>query len=233
MSIQLVSGLPGIGTVVRTAPKIIFRDGQFRAFFSGGRFISGSKSRDVTNTSNLDVLQCGTLMGKITTGGQYRPSIIAKTTAAYTSGGTTLTVSAAAATEVARLIALSITTFKLTGPPTAAGTVAATAVTASAASGTSITVSDLGVNKVTDSILTPADGSETPLTIIAADTGIKVTDQDGVSQDQEFPIMPISGTIIEANIINWPADTSTRTYLRGLLFNAAGADFKFDAIWLA
>src|SRR5690242_10014165 len=68
--------------------------------------LKGSLSRD-TGETPTDHIRAGILVGKITASGLYRPSIIGLSNASYTSGATSLTVVAAVATEIARLIALA------------------------------------------------------------------------------------------------------------------------------
>lgn len=142
-----INGLPGPGSVREALHRLIFRDGVISGFYSTGRIINGTLSRDPGNTGNLDVLRAGLLMGKVTASGLYAPSILGVTTGALTSTGTTVTASAAVVTELVRRIGAT-GTFKLTGPPTASGTVRTLTATYSAASSTNITITALGVNEV-------------------------------------------------------------------------------------
>lgn len=212
------TSVPGIRSDRTYTPREILWTATGAVYLPAGRVINGSLSRDPLNTGDLSTLRPGLLMGKTTTGGKYRPSIVGVSTAAYADNDTTITVSAATATEIARLKAelgggdLSM---KFIGPPTAAGTVAATAITVTAVGATTITVGDLNLAKVTGSLLTLADGSETPKGIL--DSHIRVTDIDGNNLDAQLAKLLVAGIIDETQIINWPADASTRTYLLGLL----------------
>ncbi len=225
-------GLPGIGTARTASHRSIFLQ-RSENFLAQGRWIDGTKSRDPGNVGDPQVLRAGLIMGKITSGGLYAPTILGVTSGAYTSGGTTLTVSAAQAVEIARRIGSSGTaTLKAVGPPTAAGTVAATAVTFSAVNQTTgaLTVTSLGVDKVAGTFITAADGSETPLSFIPDwDYGVRVTDIDGTSlATVDFPKLPVSGIIDSSQFINWPSDTSLRAWIVANLNAAFGGQFIFD-----
>jgi hypothetical protein len=112
----------------------------------GGGVIDGTKTRDVFNTTDVTRPQPGLLMGKVTSGGKWAPSVIGVTGAAYASG-TSLTISAATTTEILRRIGAS-GTFKIVGPPAASGVARSTTVTYSGASGTTATITALGANQV-------------------------------------------------------------------------------------
>ena len=228
-----IPGLPGLRTVITSTPRIVFKGGVFDYMtLPQGKLIDGANSRDPGNTGNTNVLRAGLLMGKITSGGLYAPTILGVTTGAYTSGGTTLTVSAAQAAEIVRRVGSSGTgTLNCIGPPSAAGTVAKTAVTFSAVNTTTgdITVTSLGVNKIAGSFITAADGSETPLTLIPDTHGWLVTTPDGQTNVTiPFPQLPIAGTIISSQIINWPTDTSLQAWVRTNLSTASFGKFVFD-----
>lgn len=228
-----VVGLPGLSSVITSTPRIVFKGGVFDYMcLPQGKLIDGSKARDSGNTGNLNVLRAGLLLGKITSGGLYAPTILGVTSGSYTSGGTTLTVSAAQAVEIARRVGTSGTgTLKAIGPPTAAGTVASTSVTFSAINTTSgaITVTSLGVDKIAGTFITAADGSETPIVLIPDTHGILVTTPDGgTNLTVPFPQFPIAGTIISSQIINWPTDTSIQAWIRTNLSTASAGKFVFD-----
>ena len=142
-----VGGLPGFQTARVATPRIIFRDGMISGWLSGGKIIDGTKSRDIGNTGNIDVLRAGLLMGKITTSGKYANSFIGVLGSAYNGSGTSLTVSAAVATEIIRRIG-STGTLTLTGPPAANGTVSQKTATFSAVGATTVTITALSANEV-------------------------------------------------------------------------------------
>lgn len=139
-------GRPGIGTALSAVRRNVSRNGALD-FYPAGGTIKGTKARDPGNSDTTLNLRPGLVMGKITSGGYWANSILGLTNGALTGTGTTLTVAAAVVTELVRRVGAS-GTFKLTGPPTAAGTVRTLTVTYSAASGTSITITALNVNEV-------------------------------------------------------------------------------------
>ncbi len=223
MSIIPVYGLPGLRSEITATPRIVFGHPGWESDLSGGKIISGADSRDPGNTGDINVLRAGLLMGKITTTGEYAPSFVGVTTGAYTSGGTTLTVSAAQALELLRLVGTSGTAELVAiGPPTANGTVAVTDITHSnivAATGV-ITVTSLGVDKVAGTFIAVKDGRQNPLTMISdrPGYGIRVTDMANADIDVEFAHFPIAGVVISANLLPvWPSDTSLQDFIRDKL----------------
>lgn len=228
-----ITGLPGFRTERNATYRRIRRTSAGAQYEPGGVVIDGTYSGDAGNTGNVDVLRPGKLMVKKASGGIWRNFIIGKSTAAYVDNDTTITVGAATATEVARLIAAAGAAVDLAfiGPPSAAGTVAATAISVTAASGTTLTIADLNLAKVTDSLIALPTSAYTAGTFGFIDdgTGVKLSDQDGVRANQPYATLLTGGYIDESQIIDWPADTSTVTYLKGLL-NVAGSGygFRFD-----
>jgi len=223
---------PGLGTARTATPRRLFLAGG-PVLFPGGRVFDGSLSRDPLNVGDIDVLRAGVVMGKITATGLYAPSIIGVLPSAHDSSGTTLTsltVGVANATEIVRRIGSS-GTFKLIGPPSAGGTVAATAVTFSAVNTTTgvVTITDIAVNKIAGTFITSDDGSETPLGLIADEYGIKVTDVDDADIDGPFNLA-IGGIVDASQIVNYPSDTALIAWLKGKLNDetAGGAGFTFD-----
>lgn len=219
---------PGIAAARTATHRALFLQ-RSETFLAGGRFIDGSKSRDPGN-SDIAVLRIGTLMGKITSGGAYAPSVLGQTTNAEAAGSTAIEAAPAVVTELVRRIGAS-GTFKLTGPPTAGGVTLSETVTYSAASGTSITVTALANAFVAGSFIQPTDGSETPLSMIP-DTegyGVLVTDRDGASiTNVEFPRMPVSGIIDASQLLPWPSDVSLQAWIVARLNDAFGGQFVFD-----
>lgn len=214
--------MPGIGTTKTATPRQIFLNSDRVQYMPGGKVIDGTLSRDTGNTGDVDVLRAGLLMGRTTTGGQYRPSILGVTTAAVTAGATTsLTVGAAVATEVARLITAAAGNVSLyvTGPGAANGIVVQSAVTATAASSTTITISSVSLpNIISGAFIQPADGAEEPITFIPDQWGLKVTDENSANMDRPFPLVPLSGGVIDSSqIVFWPSDTSLRAFIMDAL----------------
>lgn len=230
-----ITGLPGYRTAVAHTPRRVRRSQQDVAYREGGGVINGSLSGDASNTSYLDVLRPGKVMARQSSGGKYRNAIWGKSTAAYADNDTTITVSAATATEIARIKAAAgggdLSAY-FVGPPSAAGTVAATAITITAVGATTITVGDLNLNKVTDSLIIPADLTDGTWCLVDDGDEIKLSDELNNRVDQPFPRPLIGGHIDTAQIIDYPADASTKTWLKGKLSTTDGeAKFHFmDAI---
>jgi hypothetical protein len=230
--------LPGVATGQSITPRNIFTSQQANQVHWEPTFasIDGTNSRDTGNTPT-NLLRAGLILGVVTATKKYRNSIIGITTANAAGAATSVSVPAAVATEVARLItnnggaAISI---KLIGPPAAAGAVATVSVTCSAAAGTTLTVSALGAAVAAGSLVCPADGSQTMVTINDAQYGIDVTDRNGSNLDQRLPRFLRGGDLIAASIINLSVDdfgnavdTSVTTFIKAQL-KAAGL-YTFDS----
>lgn len=225
------SSKPGYQTAKTFTPRLIRRN-SMPVYLDGGVPINAAYSGDASNTSNVDVLRPGTVMCKQSSGGKYRNWIWGKSTAAYADNDTTITVGAATATEIARIKAAAgggNLTALFVGPPTAAGTVAATAITITAVGATTITVGDLNLNKVTDSLICCDDQIDGSFCLMDNDDHIKLTDDQNTRVDQLFERPLIGGTIDVSQIVHWPADTATQAYLLAKL-NATGGigNYRFD-----
>jgi len=229
-------GTPGRGTERTLTPRHVFMVGP--DLLAKPVIISGAVSRDPLHTSNIDILRAGLLLGKITASGKYAPSILGVTTAVYngatSSDATSITVSAATATELVRRIGSS-GTFKLTGPPAASGTVATATITFSAVNTTTgvITVTETETDFIAGSFIQPTDGSETILTIIpdvSAQDGLAVYDRRTLAnKDVQLPNIPVGGCIDASQIINYPSDSSLKAYVKAALrVNAPGLVFDDD-----
>lgn len=218
-------GRPGIGAALTAQRLNVSRNGTL-GFFPGGGTIEGTVSRDPGNTDIFN-LRPGLLMGKITSGGFYAPSIIGVLTDAVSADYTSLTVSAAqAAYLVSRIGATG--TLRVVGPPTANGTVATytTTYTAVNTSTGAVTISSgTKAALAAGSFVVPNDGSQTPITFIPDGYSHVVPDN---SADIEFPMIPVSGVVDVANLIPWPTDTSLRTWIRTNLSTASGGKFVFS-----
>lgn len=235
MSYQNTFGLPGPQTAHAQVYNTVRLNNQGVKYLPGGRVIDASESRDPLNTGYLTTLRPGMVMGMITATGLYAPSIIGLTTANYTSGGTSLTVSPATAVEIVRRLGSSGTA-KLTSSVDATTAVVPASdqrtLTYSAVNVTTgvLTITSTGVDVVAGSIIGGIDGSAAPLCIIDDGDGIKVTDQDGNNVDQPFPFALIGGTVNTDNIINYPiaANTALVAWLKGKLNNASSNGFVFN-----
>ncbi len=226
-----IRGLPGIRAITPWEPRNIFL-GNWEYFLPGGKIIDGANSRDSGNTGYLQVLRAGLLMGKASSGGKYRPSILGISQNAYTSGGTTITVTAAQAVEINRRIGAS-GNLTYIGPPSAAGTVAIISSVAYSAINTStgaITVTSLGVNLIAGGFVCATDGTHLPLTFIPPGSGVDVFDQSLVTGiDVPFERMPIGGTIQSDQLLPaWPSDTSLQQWLCDQLSKSSQGKFTFS-----
>lgn len=221
-----VNRRPGIGSDKTATPRLVCLAGAM--LLPGGGVLDGSESRDPLNTGDLDSLRAGIVLGKVTASGFYAPSILGVLTAAYTS--TSMTVSAATAVEIVRRIGSS-GTFKVTGPPSAAGTVATTTITFSAVDTSTgvITITDPGdLDCIAGSFIQPTDGSETPLAILSDGYPIKVTDSDGTTElDVGAANILIGGHLDASQIVNYPSDASLKTWLKVTKLNAV-CQFTYD-----
>jgi hypothetical protein len=179
--------VPGTYTGNTFQTRNIFRELSTRQYFPSLAIIDSTLTRDI-GSSPTSLLRAGLILGKVTTGGKYRNSIIGLTNGAISAATvTSVTVAAATATELARLIAVAggNVTARIFGPPSAAGTNAATTITVTAASGTTLTVSSVALPAYVDkSLIQATDGSQTPVTVIGDPAGIDVNALDGSNIDQ-------------------------------------------------
>jgi len=227
-----VPGLPGIGSDKTATPRTVALGGRLSTL-PGGIIIDGSESRDPLNTGDVDVLRAGILLGKRTANSLFAPSIIGVLSEAYDKDGseaTQLTVSAATATEIVRRIGTS-GTLKVTGPPTAAGTVAVQTATFTSVNTTTgvIVIVALAADAIAGSFIQPTDGSETIRTMVPDGFGVKVTDEDDSDIDVSIPSpgAVVGGLLDASQIVNWPSDTSLVAYLKAAL-RAVGTGYVFD-----
>jgi hypothetical protein len=222
-------GLPGAKAArAATHKRVLVREEGKITLPKGLIVIDAGLSRDPTNTGALHTLQPGVLLGKITTGGKYRPSIIGVLTVAYDKDGsdkTSMTVAAATAVELNRLTGGS-GTFILTGPATAGGQVVTETITFSAINTTTgvITVTAGTSDHVVGSFLQPTDGAATPVCVIGDGWGIKVTDQDE-ADTSDVPLQNglVGGVIDSSQIVNWPSDAGLILWVMTVLNGGAVA----------
>lgn len=221
--------IPGVATGNSLVARNIFANLTNREWNPSMIQIDGSLSRD-TGSTPVDLLRMGLLMGKITTGGKYRPTAVGVLNGAITATTyTSLTVAAAVATEVARLIAVAAgnVSMQLFGPPSAAGTNAATAFTATAASGTTITISSVSLPAYVDkSLIQLVDGSQTPIVPLADEAGIDVMDSGGTSINQFLARYLrgadlIASQLVVGNAAMTDLDASLQTWIKQTLNGAA------------
>ncbi len=196
----------------------------------GYRVLDGVRSGDPLQ-SPTSVVGGGRPLGRITSGGKYRPWYVGLTNAAASSGATSITVTAAVATEMARLIAAGGTqSVVFIGPPSAAGTVAVlAAVNCTAASSTTLTVAAIGANLASGSLICINDGSQTVRGLQADGWGLDCLDEDGARIDAQLRLL-IGGHVDPTRIPDYSSmDTSVQTYLKTQLKTVGPFTFTDDA----
>lgn len=209
MPITQIVGRPGIGAARTSAYRNVFREQDSTRHMTGGDLIDGA-SRDPFNAEDPFLLQPGLLMGRVTASKEWRPTILGVSANAYTAGGTTITVTAAAAAAiVARVGATGNLSYY--GPPAASGTGALLGPIAFSAVNTTtgaVTTATLGANLVAGGLVVAGDGSEVPRSVIGDGWGVQT---DGT--DMDWPHVPVAGVIDSAKILGWPSDTSIQAYI--------------------
>lgn len=143
-----VFGRPGILRTATASYRNVFRNFDAKYYPGSELIIDGTKTRNPFTTRTTD-LQPGLLLGQITASKKLANAVLGVTQGAITGAATSLTLTAAQATELVRRVGTT-GTFKLTGPPTAAGTVRTLTVTYSAVNTTTgvVTITALGVSDV-------------------------------------------------------------------------------------
>lgn len=210
----VLNGLPGMPVAQTVNYRRILRQGEY-TYLASSKTIDSTKARDWNNPDITTVLEAGLLMGKITTGGLYANSILGVSKNAYTSGGTTITVSVASAVEIVRRIGNS-GNLNYAGPPTANGTMAVLGPIAFSAVNTTtgaITTSTLAANMVAGGLVLPTDGSQNPITFIPDGYPVNLLNNLGVAVNVPFAKIPIAGVVQFSQILNWPTDTSIEAWI--------------------
>lgn len=221
---NLSIGRPGVGALAVAASGFVFTSGQDVEYLVGGRIIDGTLARDPGN-DDPTTLRPGLLMGRVPGTGKYANAVYGKTLAAISAGATSFSLSALAAVEFVRRNGGSTGSVVIVGPPTAGGTVAAQTVTVTAVNTTTgVFTGTVPAAVVTDSAVTPTDGTGVPITVIGDGYGYIIP----TTGDAEWPRVPVEGQIDETRLIDWPADVASRAYLRNQLSTLAGAKFTFS-----
>lgn len=230
----------GIGNTRTAGTKNIWHQANGQKYAAGNLIVDSTGSFDSTNTGDTRVLSPGTIMGKITTGGLYRPAILATTITSATaaSGATALTLA-----NAAQAVALSAnaftnpTTLSCVSAPTGTGTVATLSVTVIAINTTTgvLTVGGIAAAIAGGSILAPTDGSLTPRGVL--DEYVNLLDEAAVDTDPPLSRLAISGVLKTGSLVNATSTllgASVYTWLKGQLSNASqGPEFQFDDTFTA
>jgi len=138
-----INRTPGWGTTVDSEYRRIWWNVTNKRIIPQGMVLDGTKARDPDNTGYTNILRAGTILGKITSGGKLAPSIIGQTDAAYNGTGTSITVTAGVALEIARRIGAT-GSILLVGPPVAGGLVRTKKVAFTAVGATTLTIAAQG-----------------------------------------------------------------------------------------
>jgi hypothetical protein len=230
MPLPPIFNVPGVQSDRTATQRRVMKQSTYE-MIAGGGVINGATARDPGNTSDVDKLRAGMLMGLITATDQWSPSLFGVTTNAEAVGATTIEAAAGVITELVRRVGAS-GTFLMVGPPTANGVVDSETVTYSAASGTAITATALTKAFVAGSFIMPNDGSQNMISLIPDGYPVKVTDGDAASIDVEWPCIPIGGVLDSSQIVNWPSDTSLQAYIMARLNGGGGSRFVFDHVFM-
>lgn len=208
---EVFTGMPGVSVEKIARHRTVTADG-FLEMQPGGIILDYTKMRD-TDNPDLDPLRlrAGIMIGKATTGGKYANSVIGALQAAVAAAATTLTLTALQAGEIVRRQGAS-GTFKLTGPPAAAGTVATQTVTYSAVNTTTgvVTCTALSAAAVAGSFAQPTDGTEAMITFLPDGWEVVLP----TTGDLPLPNLPIGGYIDGAKLLPYPVDVSIRAWVK-------------------
>jgi len=192
-----------------------------------GSYIVAAETRDPSNDPAF-YLQAGMPMGKLSTGG-FAPSTVGGSTVAYTSGGTTLTVSVASAIELDRRLGSS-GTFQIWGQD--GDTVIKKNVTFSAVNtgNGEITVVDIGDDLDVGAWVQVKDGSENIRTIYDGfnrGNPERLTNWN-TNDNQDLQFKPaMEAWVIDSAVTFWPAEGAFRDDLYASL-NVNGKFFSYD-----
>jgi hypothetical protein len=218
---SIPQGKPGVVGNYVSQPREVFYSGrEFAQFWAPPVTIDGTNSGNPANAPYTWLLWAGMPMGRITATAKYANSILGLTSAAVASGATSVTTDVNTAAEIVRRFGAS-GTFKLTGPPAAAGTVAVQVVTYSAVNTTTgaITCTALSAAAVANSLIQPTDGSENILTLLCETNGLQIVDQTHTNRVDVFcsRLLAGGGTINTGMILNYPTDPSLKTFVKASL----------------
>lgn len=224
---------PGYYTGNTLSVRRVFTDQSKASIAVGNYLIDSAKTRDLGNT-DITQLRAGLLMGKVTSGGKYANSIIGVTGALHDTSAVTTTfggssvLTAAIVTEIQRRIGTS-GTFRIIGPPTAAGTVAVETVTFSGiASSTTLTITATSADFAAGSIIAANDGTHIPATLIGNEHGVALTlVSSGSVNDQLLAPFYTGGDVDVDQIVNYSSlDASVKQWVKDQL-RGTYANFTF------
>jgi hypothetical protein len=219
--LSIPQGKAGVVGNFISQPREVFYSGrQFAQFWAPPVTVDGTNSSNPLNAPYTWLLWAGQLLGRVTATGKYANSVLGLSTAAAAASATSITTDVNTAAEIVRRIGAS-GTFKLTGPPAAAGTVATQVVTYSAVNLSTgvITCSALSAAAISGSLIQPTDGSETILTLLCETNGLQIVDQTHTNRVDVFcgTLLAGGGTINTGMIVDYPTDSSLKAYVKAAL----------------
>jgi hypothetical protein len=219
--LSIPQGKPGVVGNFTSQPREVFYSGrQFAQFWAPPVTVDGTNSSNPLNTPYIWLLWAGQMLGRVTATNKYANSVLGLSTAAAAASATSLTTDVNTAAEIVRRIGAA-GTFKLTGPPAAAGTVATQVVTYSAVNLTTgvITCTALSAAAISGSLIQPTDGSETILTLLCETNGLQIIDQTHTNRVDVFcgTLLAGGGTINTGMIVDYPTDSSLKAYVKAAL----------------
>ncbi len=97
----------------------------------------------------------------------------------------------------------------------------------------STTIAAVDGRQIAGAFVQPTDGSETPITFLPDGPPMPVTDMNnttGVSP-LPFPQLPISAIVLTAYLVDYPTDSSLKTWLKNSLSTLSGAKLIFDDVY--
>jgi hypothetical protein len=240
-------GLPGVDAARTVTPRDILWTDVGAAFAPGFAVIEGASCRDAGNGTDIHVLRAGYLLSRDPNDSdKYKGTIVGTTTANSASDGTSITVSAADATEINRRYGSSgsgefyIVSHDSDSPSESTSVNYAQAVEHSAINTTTgvITCTALsGDNTFGAGSLLIANEAVRNIvdenTIYLNDTfilydryGTRVTNESDTSVDVGFAKVLVAGQVNTSYIVKYPTNVVLRNWLKGELRNGKALWFS-------
>jgi len=227
-----ITGLPGIGSSITATPREVLAGNiQQAQYLPGMHILDGNNCADPGNsnpdgTFNPDVLRAGNILGKLSSSGKYANSIIGLTPTPLATSSTSFTLSISAAQEILRRFgaagALTLTGQNSTNSASLANVTSQTLPFANVTIGTASATVTLATNAapvpaLAGALVQPADGSQTPIAILADKWAIKVTDLNGNRVNVPADSILLSGHVKTANVVNYPTNAALVAWLKSQL----------------
>jgi len=227
-----INRVPFAETGFGISPRKVIR-GSTYDYYPANTVLDGNLSDDPDNgNTNMPwYLRAGLLVGRVTASNKFAQSVLGVLQSAYShtnSLDTKLYVTAAQAVSIARRMAYTgATTLTVTGPPTVSGTVAQQTATVSAINTITgaITISPLGADVIAGGFIGDVDGSQNPVSLLSEEYGLVVVTPMFSRYDAVFGLLT-RGTLLTANIVNYPTNAKMVAWLQGKL--DGNGIFTFD-----